>query len=149
MTSRFLPLAAAITLALSFSVAATSNQRGLDKANFDTSTAACADFYQFANGNWMKNNPIPDAYSSWGMMNELSERNLDVLKQILEAAKNADSKPGSVQQKIGDFYAAAMDETSIEKAGFEPIRSDLAEIDALKDRAGLATLINRWHANRI
>jgi len=147
MTSRFLPLAAAITLALSFSVAATSNQRGLDKANFDTSTAACADFYQFANGNWMKNNPIPDAYSSWGMMNELSERNLDVLKQILEAAKNADSKPGSVQQKIGDFYAAAMDETSIEKAGFEPIRSDLAEIDALKDRAGLATLINRWHAN--
>ena len=89
MTSRFLPLAAAITLALSFSVAATSNQRGLDKANFDTSTAACADFYQFANGNWMKNNPIPDAYSSWGMMNELSERNLAVLHQILDDAANA------------------------------------------------------------
>ena len=147
MTSRFRPLAAAITLALSFTVTAKSNERGLDKANFDPSVAACTDFYQFANGNWEKNNPIPDAYSSWGMMNELSERNLAVLHQILDDAANAKAKPGSTQQKIGDFYAAAMDEAGIEKAGFDPLKPDLAEIDALKDSAGLVALINRWHAN--
>jgi putative endopeptidase len=140
------PLAAAIALTLSFSVAASSNERGIDKSNFDTSVAACTDFYKHANGNWEKNNPIPAAYSSWGIMNELSERSLNTLKEILESAAKAEAKPGSSQQKIGEFYASAMDEAGIEKAGADAIKPELAEIAALKDKADLVALVNRWHA---
>ena len=143
----FRPLAAAVALALSFTAHAASNERGIDKSNFDTSVAACTDFYRYANGGWEKNNPIPAAYSSWGMMNELSERNLAVLHTILDDAAKAKAKPGSTQQKIGDFYASAMDEAGIEQAGIVPLKADLAEIAALKDRKDLLALINRWHAN--
>ena len=147
MNLRFRPLAGAVALALSLSAAAASNERGLDAANFDASVAACADFYRHANGGWEKNNPIPPAYSSWGLMNELSERNLAVLHDLLDSAAKAKAEPGSTQQKIGDFYAAAMDEAGIEKAGYAPIQSDLDDIAALKDRKDLVALINRWHAN--
>ena len=147
MNLRFRPLAGAVALALSLSATAASNERGLDAANFDASVAACTDFYQHANGGWEKSNPIPAAYSSWGLMNELSERNLAVLHDILETAAKAKAKPGSTQQKIGDFYAAAMDEAGIEKAGYTPIQSDLAAIDALEDRKDLVALVNRWHAD--
>ncbi|HWT14740.1 MAG TPA: M13 family metallopeptidase N-terminal domain-containing protein, partial [Patescibacteria group bacterium] len=147
MLTRFRPLAAAITLALSFTVAAASNERGIDPSNFDTTVAACTDFYQFANGQWEQRNPIPAAYSSWGVMNELSERNFAVLKEILDVAAKAQAKPGSTQQKIGDFYASAMDEAAIEQAGFDPLKPDLAAIDALTDKSDLIALINRWHAH--
>ncbi len=147
MMPHFRPLAAAVALALSFTVHAAANERGIDKNNFDTSVAACTDFYQHANGGWEKHNPIPAAYSSWGMMNELSERNLAVLHTILDDAAKAKAKPGSTQQKIGDFYASAMDEAGIEQAGIAPLKADLAEIAALKDRKDLMALINRWHAN--
>ena len=147
MMPHFRPLAAAVALALSFTVHAAANERGIDKNNFDTSVAACTDFYQHANGGWEKHNPIPAAYSSWGMMNELSERNLAVLHTILDDAAKAKAKPGSTQQKIGDFYASAMDEAGIEQAGIAPLKADLAEIAALKDRKDLLALINRWHAN--
>ncbi len=147
MMPHFRPLAAAVALALSFTVHAAANERGIDKNNFDTSVAACTDFYQHANGGWEKHNPIPAAYSSWGMMNELSERNLAVLHTILDDAAKAKAKPGSTQQKIGDFYASAMDEAGIEQAGIVPLKADLAEIAALKDRKDLLALINRWHAN--
>jgi putative endopeptidase len=147
MNLRFRPLVGAVALALSLSAVAASNERGLDAANFDVSVAACTDFYQHANGGWEKNNPIPPAYSSWGLMNELSERNLAVLHDLLETAAKAKAKPGSTQQKIGDFYAAAMDEAGIEKAGYAPLQPDLDDIAALKDRKDLVALINRWHAN--
>ncbi len=146
MKPSFRPLAAAIALTLTLTAAAKTNERGIDPANFDATTPACTDFYQHANGGWLKNNPIPAEYSAWGTMNEISERNLDVLRQILDAATKAEAKPGSTQQKIGDFYAAAMDEAGIEKAGLDPVRGQLAEIEALKTRADLIALINRWHA---
>ncbi|MCC6560445.1 MAG: M13 family metallopeptidase [Xanthomonadales bacterium] len=146
MKPSFRPLAAAIALTLTLTAAAKTNERGIDPANFDATTPACTDFYQHANGGWLKNNPIPAEYSAWGTMNEISERNLDVLRQMLDSAAKSEAKPGSSQQKIGDFYAMAMDEAGIEKAGLEPVRPQLAEIDALKTRADLIALINRWHA---
>ncbi|MBI2397998.1 MAG: M13 family metallopeptidase [Xanthomonadales bacterium] len=146
MNASFRPLALAIALTLPLAAAAGSNERGIDKSNFDASTAACADFYQHANGNWLKHNPIPAEYSAWGVMNEIAERNLGVLRQIRDAAAAAKAEPGSTQQKIGDFYASAMDEAGIEQAGIEPIRAELDQIAALDDRAALVALINRWHA---
>ena len=87
-----------------------TNERGLDRRNMDISVDPCEDFYQFANGNWLKNNPTPDEYSSWGISNEVRERNFALLKEILEEAAADEMAPkGSNRQKIGGFYATAMD----------------------------------------
>lgn len=119
----------------------------LDAKNFNTSVPACTDFYQHANGNWLKTTTIPAEYSSWGVFNEINERNLDTLKGILEAAAaNQNAKPGSKEQKLGDFYAAAMDEAAIEKAGRTPIDPELKQIDALTDREGVVAMINDWQS---
>ena len=145
---RFRPalLAFAIAATLSSSVGAFTNERGLDKRNFDTSVSPCADFYQYANGGWMKSNPIPAAYSTWGISNEMRDRNLELLKQILEETAREKAAPGSNAQKIGDFYASAMDEAAIEKAGYDPIRKDLAKIDAAKSTADIVKLVRDYHA---
>src|SRR4051812_44233191 len=82
---------------------------GFDVSSLDKNTAACTDFYQYANGGWLAANPIPAAYSSWGVGNLLDERNRDVVHDILEAAaKNTNAAKGSSEQKVGDYYATCM-----------------------------------------
>ena len=76
--------------------------KGLDK-NLDLSISPAVDFYQYAIGGWLKNNPIPDEYSRWGSFEILAETNNKVLKEILEASTNSKSAKGSNQQKIGDY----------------------------------------------
>src|SRR5690348_17421526 len=109
--SRFRPrvLAAALLFAAAGAVAHT-NERGIDPRNFDASAPACADFFQHANGGWLKSNPIPAEYSQWSLDDELRERNLAMLREILDGAAKQTAEPGSNLRKIGDFYASAMDE---------------------------------------
>src|SRR5207244_6339804 len=109
----------ACALVIAFSVAATFGQAShFDVANMDTKTAACADFYQYANGGWLAANPIPAAYPAWGVANVLNEHNRDMLREILEAAaKNVGSHKSNNEQKIGDYYSTCMDEAKIEAAG--------------------------------
>src|SRR5438045_5550990 len=111
----------AVTLVMVFSVAATFGQAAhFDVTGMDTKTAACTDFYQYANGGWLAANPIPAAYPSWGIANVLNEKNRDVLHEILEAAaKNTSARKGSNEQKVGDYYAACMDEAKIEADGLK------------------------------
>jgi putative endopeptidase len=124
--------------------------RGLDPKNIDPSVKPCQDFYQYANGNWMKNNPIPLAYSSWGSFTELAEKNDLILKEILEEAERATRAPnGSNAHKIGDFYATGMDSARIESLGAEPIEADLKQIDALKDMEGVQKELARFHIDGI
>src|SRR5262249_32383430 len=81
------------------------NPNPIDPANMDTSVQPGADFYEYANGNWMKKNPIPADESRWGSFSEVQERNRMVLKSILEeTAKKTDAAKGSPQQMVGDFY---------------------------------------------
>jgi len=102
-----------------------SKKGGFDLANLDRSVSPCADFYQFANGGWMKNNPIPAAYPRWGSFTILQEHNQDVLHTILEdAAKDKTAQPGSNWQKIGDFYASCMDESQVEAAELKPLEPE-------------------------
>jgi len=84
MRTHVLPLALAVSLMLAASAGALTNERGLDRRNLDTKVSPCVDFYRFANGGWLDSNPIPPEYSRWGSGTELMERNLSLLKQILE-----------------------------------------------------------------
>jgi len=119
---------------------------GLDVADLDRTVDACDNFYRFSGGNWLKNNPLPDYASRWGPRNLLGERTQKLLRQILEnAAANRSAAPGSDAQKVGDFYAAAMDTAAIERAGLEPLRPELARIAALRNRAQLPGLIAHEH----
>lgn len=115
---------------------------GLNVADLDRSASPCQDFYEFSGGSWLRANPIPSYATSWGPRNLLGLRTQATLKQILDdAAANRSAATGSNAQKVGDFYAAAMDTVAIEQAGLAPLNPELARIAALKTRAGLATLI--------
>jgi putative endopeptidase len=112
--------------------------QGYDPADLDKTCKACDDFFQFAVGGWLKRNPIPEDYSSWGVGQALELRNEQQLRQILEAAA-ADTKaaPGSDEQKIGDFYASCMDTSAVEAEGLKPLQAELDRISAIHDRGGL------------
>jgi putative endopeptidase len=115
-----------------------SGGHGLDLANLDRSVKPCDNFFQFADGGWVKNHPIPPEYPSYGSFTQLAESNREKLHTILEAASNNTSAaPGSIDQKIGDFYFSCMNEPAIEKAGIDPIKDYLARIDKISSPAEL------------
>lgn len=130
---------------VAFSLAAQS-KAGIDPANLDVSVKPCEDFYQYANGGWLKSHTIPSDKPRFGAFEELSERNRAILQQILNetSAKTTWAK-GSVQQKVGDFYASGMDEAAIEKRGLAPLMPVFVTIDGLKDAKQLPALLAKLH----
>ena len=136
-------------LFLAATALAHGGEGGLQTENIDSSTSPCHDFFQYANGAWLRTARIPPDRDTWGVDEEIDQRNLGILRDILE---NAASHPGDVSggdagpiRKIGDFYAAAMDEAAIESAGLAPLRDDLAAIAALKTANDVAALVRDWH----
>ncbi|MBZ5705224.1 MAG: M13 family metallopeptidase [Acidobacteriia bacterium] len=122
---------------------------GLDLNSLDRSADPCVDFFQFACGSWLKNNPIPPDQSSWGVDSKLQEQNQMILRQILEDASRPGPKLTAVQQKIGDYYASCMDEPAIEAAGTKPLRGDLERIAKLKSVHDLAGYLASYHARDV
>ena len=120
------------------------NEHGLDARDLDPRTKPCADFFQYANGGWLKSSPIPPTYAAWSLDDEVDERNRTVLKRVLEDAAAQGAEHGSATQKIGDFYRTAMDVAAIERAGLAPLHDDLAAIAALRTAADVAKLIEAW-----
>jgi putative endopeptidase len=119
---------------------------GFDVANLDRTGNACTDFNAFANGGWMKNNPVPPAYARWGKFEELAEKNQDVLHGILEeAARNRTAKRGSLEQKLGDYYSSCMDEQRIESEGLRPLEPEFQRINAVKNAQDLQSEIAHLH----
>ena len=116
---------------------------GFSEANLDRSCKPCDDFYQFAMGGWMKNNPIPAEFPTWGSFTMLADRNQASMRGILDDAAKANATGGSNQQKIGDFYSSCMDTAAIDSAGAKPLAADFAAIDSVKNVAGLQPLIAR------
>jgi predicted metalloendopeptidase len=123
-----------------------SASHGFNLANLDRSVQPCDDFFHFADGGWIKSNPIPPQYPSWGVASKLAEDNREKLHQILEtAAKNTNAPAGSVDQKIGDFYSSCMNEAQIEKAGVQPLQDEFNRIEKIAGVAGLQAEIARLH----
>ena len=112
-----------------------------DKAGIDSSVNPGDDFFMYANGTWMKTTVIPDDQSGWGSFYTLYENNLKNLHSILDEAAKGSPAKGSLEQKVGDFYASGMDTVAIEKVGAEPLKPMLAKIEAVKDHKELMNLI--------
>src|SRR5712692_7522717 len=136
-------------LRASSGAADTPNSWGFDTANLDKTCKPCDDFYQFAMGGWMKSNPIPPEYSSWGTFTQLADKNQQNLRQILDEAVNAKAATGSNEQKIGDFYASCMDTAGIEAAGTKPLERELAAIADIKNLADLQAEAERLQSRGV
>ena len=114
---------------------------GILLANLDTTAQAGADFYQFACGGWMKNNPLPAEYSRFGSFDQLAENNRKQIQTLIEQLSAQQHEAGSVAQKVGDLYRIAMDSVKLNSDGVAPIREELAQIAALKEKGELYTLL--------
>jgi len=121
MKKIIIPIAASFILLLG-SAMVYKQIKGIDTAAIDKSIIPGDDFYRYANGTWLKNNPIPASESRWGSFNQVTERNNDILKQILEnAAQNKTAKAGSAEQKVGTFYRLFLDTLKRESQGIRPV----------------------------
>ncbi len=105
-----------------------------DVSSIDKSIDPCVDFYQFACNNWIKNNPMPADYTDWISFTEVEEHNNAVLRKILDKASVNDPKRSAVLQKVGDFYAACMDEEAANKKRSTPLKPEFDRIAAVKDK---------------
>ena len=110
---------------------------GLHLENFDTSVTPGADFYQYATGSWQKNNPLPAAYSRFGSFDKLAEDNNVQIRGIIEELSGQDNPAGSVAQKIGTLYNVIMDSVKLNREGYEPIKTDLEDVQNFTDRKSL------------
>ena len=113
--------------------------------NIDKSVDPCTDFYQYACGNWMKNAQIPSDQPEWASFVEVDERNNEILRGILEKAAAGGPNRNPIDQKIGDYYGACMDEKAVDGKGLDPLKPELDRISSVKDKTGLIDAIARVH----
>ena len=107
------------------------------------------DFYRFADGGWVKSNPVPPDKSRWGAFMELQERNWSLIHEILESTVSSALPEGSPAQKVADFYRSALDTNRLEELGFKPLRADLGRIEEVRSPEDLLRLLADFHARGV
>ena len=123
--------------------ACTTNQQttGIDLANLDTTAVPQNDFYQFACGGWMANNPLTPEYSRFGSFDKLGLNNLEQVNGLIQEIAAKNHAQGSIAQKIGDIYNLAMDTARRDQEGIEPVRKTLQEIEGITSRDQLSKVL--------
>ena len=139
----------ALAVLISMSGAAFAQSKGFDTKRMDTTVDACNDFFQYANGTWLKTTEIPASESRWGTFNILANNNNTMLKQVLDEAARSKAAAGTDAQLIGDFYSSCMDEAAIEKAGIKPLDKYFSEIARIKTTDDLEKQIAMLHNSGI
>ena len=114
---------------------------GIDLANLDTTVVAQNDFYQFACGGWMANNPLTPEYSRFGSFDKLGLNNLEQVNGLIQEIAAEKHKQGSIAQKIGDMYNLAMDTARRDQEGIEPVQKTIDEIEAIATREELSKVL--------
>ena len=127
----------------------------LNLASMDRNVDPCVDFYTYSCGGWKQHNPIPSDQSSWAAWDKMQDENTFRMREILEEAASGGAKRNAINQKIGDYYAACMDEKAVEAAGIKPLRPYLDAIDGLRGKddlaeavAGAAYTLGPWWSGR-
>lgn len=145
MRSKF-TFVAIVSVAILIVSCKTSAKKGDNKpdvlaANLDTTINPADDFFMYANGGWIKKNPIPGDQSSWGIGNLVVEENLKRLREISEKVQKANAAKGTPEQKIGDFWTTAMDSAKIEADGLKPLQPLLDKVNAITDIKSLVSTV--------
>jgi len=116
------------------------SQPVLDVTSMDTSVDPCTDFFAYSCGGWIKKNPIPPDQSSWSVYSKLEDDNKAILREILDSAATPAPDRDAAKQKIGDYYAACMDEKAINAAAIKPLQPVLDQIQQLRSRRAIADI---------
>ncbi|MDB6111990.1 MAG: pepO, partial [Pedosphaera sp.] len=145
--THYLAVAGTVLLIANPSPAADSPPKtpGFSVKYMDTTVDPSKDFYHYACGMWLKENPVPADKSRWGGFGELQERNWFLIHQILDSTTQTPAQPNSPVQKVGDFFKSAMDTNRLEELGFKPLEADLKRIEVLKSPEDLLRLVANFH----
>lgn len=122
------------------------SKTGFDRSQMDLTVDPRQDFFRYAMGTFLKNNPIPDAYSSWGIDAQVQQRVRTQLEAILDECAGECQPAGSLERKLGDFYTAALDTEAIEAAGLAPVQPLLDSLSSLSDKSELGGAVAKLHA---
>ena len=133
---------------LSILALAACSQRGkgaLDLTDLDPTTSPKVDFYQYATGGWQAKNPLKDEFSRYGSFDAIAETTQKNLNELFENMATLQAEPGTVDQKIADLYRMALDSTTRNALGAEPIMPYIAEIQAVSSKDALADLLGKMN----
>jgi putative endopeptidase len=122
-----------------------SSKEDFLSANLDTTVSPSEDFFLYANGGWIKKTPIPKAESAWGVGNMVQEDIYLRLRKINDDATAKKGAPGSIEQKIGDFWFSGMDSATIEQQGLKPLQADLDKINGITSVSDLVSVAADLH----
>lgn len=122
---------------------------GFELTSLDKSVDPTQDFYTYANGGWLKKNPMPPEAPEWGRMHELMSENTGQLYAIVIKASVSHAPKGSIEQKLGDFYLSGTDVDRLNRQGIQPLQRDLDQIRAIKDLKGLEVVVISLHRRGI